>query len=67
MNNGDGFISQGPVGAMRVRAAMVDDSIYVCLADLMDYVGYPGHNLDDDARQAVASLLQRLGEALESD
>lgn len=57
--------------SMRVRACWgeggPDGGLYVHLRDLMAYVAHPDHDVSDEAREAVTSLLQRLGEALESD
>lgn len=53
--------------AMRVRAVMNDGAIFVHLADLIGYVAYPLHDVNRECQDMIASLLQRLGEALESD
>lgn len=59
------LVSQGP--SMRVRAVMKDEAIFVHLRDLIGYVSYPLHDVNRECQDMVTSLLQRLGEALESD
>jgi hypothetical protein len=53
--------------SMRVRAVMKDDAIFVHLRDLIGYVAFPGHDVNMECQEMIASLLTRLGEALESD
>lgn len=56
-----------PPPGMRVRAVIHDDRIFVCLGDLVGYVEAAAHQVDEPCRRLIASLLGRLGEALESD